>query len=261
MKALALLLVASTAYAEPSLPWQLRPLTTDNLLRADTAAAVFNDDQGNVDIADSTVLAATYQLTHHWASTMRIGFVANNAPGAALDGSALVNPLVGATYTGRSGVFDYALTFGTTLPIGNGSMTTNTAAARARPADAAMFAGNDLTPIVGADIAYARGGFIAQAEATLEQGIRVRGMGDRFETNASIGLHAGYFIGSHFSLSGDVRYDGDVTAAIGPRAHFRVGGAWFHPGISYTRGLDTVQLMPTINAQTNAVQIDVPVLF
>ena len=45
------------------LPWQLRPVSTGNLVRVDSAAAAFADANGNLDVAVTTVLAASYQLT------------------------------------------------------------------------------------------------------------------------------------------------------------------------------------------------------
>ncbi|MDB4983753.1 MAG: putative secreted protein [Myxococcales bacterium] len=283
-----------------SLPWQLRPVTTGNVLRIDSAAAVFNDVQGNVDIAVTSVVAASYQLTPHWAPMVRLGFVGNNAPGAALDGSSFVNPLVGATYTKRTESIRLGLFGATTIPVGSGggnapnggAAKTDAAAPMARPADDVMFAVDYVTEIVGADVAYVNHGLTAQAEATLMQSIRVRGNDsaggtDRFRTNSSVGFHLGYFMGSHFSLGGDLRYQrwlshpttldeltgapvplaaskiNTVTVAVGPRLHFRLGKhAWIRPGVSYVRGLDARGFdAPLITAQTTAVMIDVPVIF
>src|SRR5450631_486340 len=95
------------------------------------------------------------------------------------------------------------------------------------------------------------------------------GATDSFRTNSAVGLHLGYFIGSHFSLSGDLLYqrwlshptalnaingahvplsDADmdtVTVAAGPRLHFRLGKqAWIRPGISFVRGLDARGVVP-----------------
>lgn len=283
-----------------SLPWQLRPVTTGNLVRIDSAAAVFNDPNGNLDEAVNTVLAASYQMTRDWAPMVRLGFVGNDAPGAALDGSSFVNPEVGATYTRSMGSYRLALFGATTIPVGTGggdapdtgAAKTNTASITARPADSAMFAVNYLTEIVGADIAYVNHGFTAQGEATLLQFIRVRGnnsaaANDSFRTNSALGLHLGYFIGSHFSLGGDLLYQrwlshpttlnvvtganapvsdanmDTVTVAVGPRLHFKLGRqAWIRPGISFVRGLDARGFdAPLLTAQTTAVQIDIPVMF
>lgn len=283
-----------------SLPWQLRPVTIGNVVRIDSAAAVFNDANGNLDEAVATVLTASYQMTPDWAPMVRLGFVGNDAPGAALDGSSFVNPILGATYARRMGSYRLALFGATTIPVGTGggnapnpgAAKTNAASITARPAYNAMFAVNYLTEIVGVDFAYVNHGFTAQAEATLLQFVRVRGdksaaATDSFRTNAAVGLHLGYFIGSHFSLGGDLSYQrwishpttlnamtgahvpfsdakmDMVTVAAGPRLHFRLGKqAWIRPGISFVRGLDTRGFdAPLLTAQTTAVQIDVPVMF
>jgi hypothetical protein len=283
-----------------SVPWQLRPITTGDFVRLDSAAAVFNDANGNLDEAVTTVLAASYQITRDWAPMVRLGFVGNDAPGAALDGSSFANPVVGATYARSMGSYRLALFGATTIPIGTGggnapnvgSAKTNAASITARPADNAMFAVNYLTEIVGADVAYVNHGFTAQGEATLQQFVRVRGDNnaaatDSFRTNSAVGLHLGYFIGSHFSLGGDLLYqrwlshptalnaingahgplsDADmdtVTVVAGPRLHFRLGKqAWIRPGISFIRGFDARGLdAPLLTAQTTAVQIDIPVMF
>jgi len=283
-----------------SLPWQLRPVATGNAVRIESAAAVFNDTNGNLDEAVTTVLTASYQITRQWAPTARLGFVGNDAPGAALDGRSFVNPLVGATYARRMGSYNLALFGATTIPVGTGggnapnvgAAKTNAASVTARPADEAMFAVNYLTAIVGVDLAYVNHGFTAQGEATLQQSVRVRGDNspgatDSFRTNSAVGLHLGYFIGSYFSLGGDVLYQrrlshpttlspatgarvpvsdanmDTVTAAAGPRLHFRLGKqAWIHPGISLVRGFDARGFgAPLLTAQTTAVQIDIPVMF
>lgn len=283
-----------------SLPWQLRPVTTGNTLRIDGGVAVFNDANGNFDVAATTFFNASYQITRDWAPMIRLGFVGNNAPGAALDGSSLVNPLIGATYTRRLGRYRLALFGATTLPLGTGggnapsvgTAKTNAASFTARPADDAMFAVNYMTAIAGIDFAYVNRGFTAQGEATVQQYVRVRGgksagATDPFRTNAAVGLHLGYFIGAHFSLSSDLRYQrwisdpttldvltgahlqtpgaqmDSFTVAVGPRTHFRFGNqTWIRPGLSFVRGFDSRGFgAPLLTKQTTAVQIDIPVMF
>jgi hypothetical protein len=291
-----------TSLHHESLPWQLRPVTANNVLRVDTSAAVFNDSRGNLDIAVPTVLAATYQLTSHWAPTLKLGVGGNNAPGAALDGTAFANPLVGATYTRALGSYRVALFGATTIPMGTGggdrpnlrAAETNAAAIAARPADSAMFAVNYMAGIAGVDLAYQSCDFSAQAEMTLLQFVRVRGgdnagATDAFRTQATLGVHISYFLGSHFSLSSDLHYrrwlsdpttiepnpaqgphitftdagQNTTSLAFGPRLHFKVGERrWVRPGISLVRGLDTRGFnAPLITAQATALQLDVPVTF
>jgi hypothetical protein len=283
-----------------SLPWQLRPVTIGNLARVDSVAAVFNDANGNLDEAVATVVTATYQINRNWAPIVRLGFVGNDAPGEATDGSSFANPLVGATYARALGSYRLALFGATTLPIGTGggnapsirAAKTNAASSTARPADDAMFAVNYTTAIAGADFAYVNHGLTAQAEATLLQFVRVRGEDgvgatDSFRTEAAVGLHLGYFIGSHFSLSSDLHYrrwlshpttlsaatgarvalsDADMastTVAVGPRFHFRVGKqGWIRPGISFVRGFDARGFdAPLLTARATGVQVDLPVTF
>jgi hypothetical protein len=293
---------AAPSQATPrySLPWQLRPVSNDSGVRIDSAAAGFTDANGNLEATVTTMLSASYRLTPEWAPVLRLGFVGNDAPGAALDGSSFVNPLVGATYARKRGDYQLAFHAASTLPVGTGGGNTpslraaraNQASSTARPADDAMFAVNYLTAVAGVDVAYVNHGFTAQAEATLLQQLRVRGersdsATDAFRTDAAVGLHLGLFIGSHVSVGSDVRYQrwlshpttidaltgarvaisaakmDSFTVAFGPRLHFPLGQhAGIHPGLSYTRGFDARGFAaPLVTAQTNALQIDVPVVF
>lgn len=283
-----------------SLPWQLRPVTADSLVRFDTAAAVFNDAQGNLDIAVPTIFVASYQLARHWAPTIRLGVVGNNAPGAAFDGTSFANPSLGLTYARALGSYHLALFAAMTIPLGTGggdapnlqAAEANAAAFAARPAEAAMFAANYLAQTTGLDLAYVGHGLTVQAEMTFVQYLRVRGgdssgAADAFRTQAALGLHVGYFIGSHFSFAADVHHRrwlshptaphasagpritfsgaglDTTTIAVGPRAHFRWGNsAWVRPGLSFVRGLDARGLdAPLLTAQATAVLLDIPVTF
>jgi hypothetical protein len=279
--------VQSTEQA--SLPWQLSSVTTSNVVQADSAVAAFRDPQGNVDIAETTALSASYQLTDRWAPTIRLGFVGNNAPGAALDGTSVGNPIAGATYTRSMDTQRFALCAAVAIPIGSGGGNepdsradrTNAASITARPADEAMFEVDYATVIAGADLAYVKHGFTAQAEATLLQSFRVRGDrtaagADALRTRATIGGHVGMFLGRYVSLGADLQYrrwlsqptmldegPATLTAAIGARVHFQIGNASIHPGLSYTRGFDGLALHGPMNItkQTNALGITIPVLF
>jgi hypothetical protein len=273
------------------LPWQLRPVTIANAVRVESAAAGFNDaPNGNLNAAYTTLLTASYQVTREWAPMLRLGFVGNDAPGAALDGSSFANPVVGATYArnvDRKGSYKLALFGATTIPVGTGggdapnlaAAKTNAESIVASPADQAMFAVNYMTVIVGGDAAYVNHGFTAQGEVTLQQSVRVRGSNsasaaDMFRTNSSVGLHLGYFVGSHFSLGADLLYQrwlshpaglntDTLTFAGGPRLHFKVGKqGGVHPGLSFVRGFDGRGFdAPLVTAQPTALQIDIPVMF
>ncbi|HEY0708931.1 MAG TPA: hypothetical protein VGG33_19130 [Polyangia bacterium] len=291
---------APTIRQPQSLPWQLRPMIAGNVVSVATAAAVFNDTQGNLDIAVPTVFAAIYQLTSHWTPTIKLGVVRNNAPGAALDGTTLANPVLGATYTRALGASRIAVFGATTIPIGTGggdspnlrAAETNAAATAARPADSAMFAVDYLAGIVGVDVAYLGCDFTAQAEMTLLHFVRARGgdsggATDAFRTQATLGVHVSYFFGTHFSLSSDLHHRrwlsspttanatpgphitfagaglNTTSAAVGPRFHFQLGQrGWVRPGLSFVRGFDARGFgAPLITAQATAVQLDIPVTF
>ncbi len=281
-------LAPSATQLRYELPWQLRPVTIGNGVRVESEAAGFNDaPNGNLNAAYTTMLTASYQVTREWAGVLRLGFVGNDAPGAALDGSSFVNPIMGATYARQLGGYKLALFGATTIPVGTGggdepnlgAAKTNAESMVARPGDQAMFAVNYLTAIVGGDIAYVNHGFTAQAEATLQQSVRVRGShsasaAETFRTNSSVGLHLGYFIGSHFSVGADLLYqrwlsnptarnDDTLTFAGGPRLHFKVGKqGGVHPGLSFVRGFDGRGFdAPLVTAQPTALQVDVPVMF
>jgi len=268
--ALLVTLSPAVAVADPdgdaSLPWLLRPVTIDNVARIDSAAAAFNDSNGNLDLAVATTFTGTYRLSDAWAPMLRLGLVGNNAPGAALDGSSFANPLVGASYARELGNYRLAAFGGATIPVGTGNSRTHTASMTARPADRAMFDVDDLAGIAGVDFAYVNRGFTAQGEATLVQSVRVRGdemSTDSLSTRAAVGLHLAYVVGWHVAVGGDLHYEDTLTASVGVRTQFKLDQqTWIRPGIALLRGLDGRGLdAPLITAQTTAVMIDIPVTF
>lgn len=289
--------VAPSAPPPPpySLPWQLRPLTVGNVVRSDTSVAFYKDAAGNTGSAEVTMLLASYKITPEFAPVVRLGFVKNDAPGAGADGSSFINPVVGMAYSHRMSAFRLAGFLGGTIPVGQGAGQTPSAGAagadaagiNARSAmDNSMFAVNYLTGIAGAGFGYIDHGFTAQVEATLFQLFRVRGNDmtgsapDATRTNATMGLHLGYFVIPQLSLGGELRYQrwlttpdrivmgaktpfadanlDNVTFGVGPRAHFALGkGLWIRPGISYSQGLDA----PLNTSKYRMVQVDLPVVF
>jgi hypothetical protein len=277
-----------------SLPWQLRPVGAANVVRSDTAYALYDNGAGANGSTIATMLTGSYKVTPSLAPLVRLGFVKNDAPAMGVDGTSFVNPIVGATYARRVAALRWAAFLGGTAPIGQGggntpvagAATADTSGVRARSAmDNAMFAVNYFTAILGGDIAYVDHKLTIQAEATLFQLFRVRGdtaasSTDSTRTNSTVGLHAGYFIIPMLSLGGEIRYQrwlstptqltmgnkvdiadfakDTLTVAIGPRMHIPLGRSLFlRPGISYARGLDR----PLTDASYNVVQIDVPLYF
>jgi hypothetical protein len=278
-----------------SLPWQLRSVTAATAIRLDSSVAFYNDMTGASGDTEATILNGSYLLTPHLAPLVRLGFVKNDAPGAAVSGSSIVNPIVGVAYARRVRALRWSVFLGGTIPVGGGSgdhpepgiAAANTAGLQARSGmDNSMFAVNYFTGIVGGDVAYVDRKLTVQGEATLFQLLRVHGddagaqSTDSARTNSTMGLHLGYFVIPALSFGAELRYQrwlstptklnmgakvdiptanmDTTTVAIGPRAHFTVGkGVWLRPGISYSRVLD----QPLAKQSYNMVQIDLPVVF
>ncbi|HVY37521.1 MAG TPA: hypothetical protein VHM31_06285 [Polyangia bacterium] len=166
-----------------SIPWQLRPAAAASVVRSDSSVA-FYDNAGASGSTVATMLLGSYAVTPHLAPLVRLGFVQNQAPGTAPDGSSFINPIVGLTYARRVGSLRWAAFAGGTIPVGAGSgdhpdagvAAANTAGLQARSGmDNAMFAVNYFTGIVGGDLAYVDHRLTVQVEATLFQLLRVHG--------------------------------------------------------------------------------------
>jgi hypothetical protein len=222
------------------------------------------------------------------APFVRVGIIYNDAPAIAPRASAISNPIVGVVW-GVPGVATHwkvaALT-AISIPIGSGGgndgdkarLAAEKAAVFVRSAmDNSAFAVNDLTPIIGLDVAYARGGFTLQGEATLFQLFRVRGEAvqpDVYKTNFTTGVHAGYYVLRWLCASAELRYQrylvapasvatnpltvDNLTAGGGMRFDIRLGGRRvLRPGVSYSRGLDD----PMKSRNYQIVQLDLPFVF
>jgi hypothetical protein len=271
-----------------SLPWQLRPAAVGNVLRSDTSIALYKGGDASGSTIASTLLA-TYKVTPWLAPLLRLGFVRNADPTpAAGAGAAFVNPIVGLTggWKGPANLRIAAIVGGT-IPVGMGGAaapgTDGTAAAVAKgvPArsamDNAMFAVNYFTALAGGDVAWVAHKLTVQLEATLLQLFRVRNemfAPESTRTNATGGLHLGYFVIPLISLGAELRYQrwlstpafvtatpaarDNTTFAVGPRFHFKVGDStWLRPGISYSAFIDE----PLNKSKYNIVQVDLPVAF
>jgi len=271
-----------------SLPWQLRPATVGNVVRSDTAIAMYSPegaDSGGTTVA--SMLLGSYKVTPEIAPMIRLG-VLSNSPPAGEAAAALLNPLLGGTWAPAIHPnLKLAIFLGVSIPIGSGGGNTPDQATRtalgagilARSAmDNAMFATNYLTVFPGVDFAFVKGGFTAQAEVTILELIRTRGDdvdADSARTNLTMGLHLGYSIIPMLSVGADLRMqrwlasdqflddgkganDENITFAIGPRLHFKLSDTmWIRPGLSYGRGIDD----PLSANSYNILQIDVPVAF
>jgi hypothetical protein len=285
--ALVLLASPSPASADPppySLAWQLRPAAAGNVLRSDTAFAMYADADGDGATVASTFLAS-YKVTPTLAPLFRIA-VSYDDPAAAEGATSMSNPLLGVTWAPKvAAPFKVGVFGAVTIPVASGGgnspdaqTATNRSAVLARSAmDNALFAVNDVTPMAGIGVAYVEGGLTVQAEVTLLELIRVRGdevQPDRAKTNFTSGLHAGYFPLPWLSVGAELRYQrylttpmfveanpaarDTVSAAVGVRGHVKLSGKrWLRPGIAYSRGLDD----PMSGRSYDVVQIDVPYAF
>ena len=282
-----------------SLPWQLRPAAVGNVVRLDTSIGFYKTPATAMAPAvtgGSTVasmLLATYKVTPNLAPVVRLGVVQNDNPGPVMgSGAAFANPVVGMTGGWKlPAKLRLSAILAGTVPIGSGGSKTaaqNTESAainKGAPVrsamDNAMFAVNYLTALGGADLAFVDSGFTAQVEVTLFQLWRVRNelcsdgtskcAAEPSRTNATAGLHLGYFILPILSVGGELRYQQwlkhagvkspgreNVSFAVGPRFHFKMGPTtWLRPGISYSTFVD----QPLSKSRYSIVQVDVPFAF
>ncbi len=276
------------APAPYSLPWQLRPAAVANTLRFDASAAFWkngNARSGNTEVAG---LIASRRISDRVALLGRISFIDNNPPAGSGEraGAGFSNPLLGATFMRtRPGGIRQSLFIALTAPVGSGGGDSpepakTSALARAIAARSAMdnvlFAVNYFSVIGGASLARVTNAATVQVEATVLQLFRVRGPDsqDQRRTNFTAGLHAGRSLRPVVSVGAELRYQRwltnaapvrsnraareTVTAAFGPRFHFKLGGSkWIRPGLSLTLPLDE----PLSGQRYRIVQFDVPVSF
>jgi len=235
-----------------------------------------------------TGLIGTRKVGSSVALLGRFLYVNNNPPetGGEPEGSAISNPLVGATFLkSRPGGGKGALFLAATLPIGTGggdSPEPGQSEAHSRgiavrsAMDNALFAVNYMALVGGLTLARVTPGITLQLEATLLQLFRVRGpeSQDEARTNFTAGAHLGRSLRPWISAGLELRYQRwlsdaaparndpsareTVTLAVGPRFHFRLGGSkWIRPGVSLSWPLDN----PLSGQGYRMVQLDVPVAF
>lgn len=260
--------VAPTVPAAPySLPWGLRPIVPVTVLRLDNVVAVYQDPKRPAEgsgVTWSILPLAGLRITPNLMGIVRWGLIANWPPGTP-GGFSVSNPALGGLYSLRFGPLRLGLFLGITVPIGTGGDKTAepsaTAATQAglysRSAlDNALFAVNDFTVFPGIDFAYIARRLTLQVEATVLQLMRVKNeavQSDAFRTNFTLGFHAGFFVAKWLSLSAELRYQRwlstpvaveadeslrhNLSLALGPRFHIKVGNHWFRPGIAYEPGI------------------------
>ena len=67
-----------------SLPWQLRPVAAANVLRSDTAIALYDNGAGASGSTVASMFLASYKVTPSLAPLVRIGVSQNDAPAMAV---------------------------------------------------------------------------------------------------------------------------------------------------------------------------------
>ena len=292
MKALSVLLLAAAApvaAADPappvSLAWNLRPAAPGNVARVDSVLGTFTDKdvRGETFVSVATL---AYKVLPTLVPVVRVAALASD-PATGPNAGGVSNPVIGATWSPLVGHPWKLGVFGAlAVPVGSGGGNTGDparaaaekAAVVARSSmDNAMFAVNDLTPIVGLDLAYVDRGLTLQAEATVLELIRVRGEAvdpDHYKTNFTSGFHAGYFVLPWLCASAEVRYQrylstpaavamapatrDNLTVAIGVRGQWKLDDRHvLRPGLSYARGLDD----PMASRGYDIIQLDLPFAF
>jgi hypothetical protein len=289
-----------------SLPFQLRSVHAATVVRSDSSFASYENKLGQGGSALVSMLTVAWRVPGTGngprtglAPLVKLALVNDSPPPTVGKGNvttptsgglAIVNPLVGATYSFALGSGLLASAFlCVTIPIGmGGGNTPNAGQLDARKVgpnvrammDNPLFAVNDFGTVAGLDLAFVDHGLTAQLEATAGLLERVRGAANQPEQQKSVftsGLHVGYFLVPRLSLGAELRYQRWIDAPIavdnhvagtsadlvslgaGPRLHFKVApSVWIRPAVSYTRGFDHPLTSP---GNYNIVQLDVPVVF
>jgi hypothetical protein len=267
-----------------------------NVIRSDTSYGFYKVN-GQSGSTLTSMLLASYKLIPELALIGRIGAVANSPPKPIHHAQVVTNPVLGALYgikldpTLKLGLF-----LGFTLPIGSGGGNPKTSpgqtaaevpyGANSRAAmDNSMFAVDYVAIMPGVDIAYIAHGLTLQGEATLFRYQKARGPAgiDRYNTNMTMGLHAGYFIIPELSFGAELRHRrwlstpaavkadkfhelrDDTTIAFGPRLHFKLSDSvWFRPGIALSLPLDRPMSktgLATRPTDYKVIQLDLPLSF
>ena len=266
-----------------SLPWQLRPVLPNSMLRSDNSFAFYGVDGASI-ISEIT---ASYKFIPRLSAMIRLA-MAEDSPPTNAGGFGMGNPLIGAQagfWPAKS--WKLGLFLGVTLPIGagggappdRGGVDVIRAAMLARSGfDDPLFMPDYLTGWPGIDLAYVSHGFTAQAEFSMAFMTKVRGPQTEKSANVDLtmGLHAGYFFFPFVSFGIDLRHQRwlsvpsyvaadpsrelrDVsTIGLGPRFYVKLSeDVTWRPGLSMSFGLDH----PVSTSHYKTVQIDLPFSF
>lgn len=270
-----------------SLPFQLRPAITWNVVRSDTSYSFYEGKnsvtgeklKGNALV---TSMLVGYKVTEAIQPFVRIAYTYSAPPAGGTTG-VVSNPLLGVTYGLKpTEEIRVAAVLGVTAPIGQGGGDKpDLAKASAQQAgnltrsamDGVLFAVNDLAIIPGVSAAWIAKGLTIQGELTYVQLLRMRGASDSAKAVLTSGLHVGYFVVPQLSFGGELRHmrflttpvavnnipaaRDNTTFAIGARGHFEIGKFWLRPGVSVTMPLDK----PFSDTKLKVIQLDIPFVF
>jgi hypothetical protein len=261
-------------------PIALRSVLPGTSLKLDSTLATSSTTAGTATSAVG-LLSASYRFAPEWSAFARAGFVSLTRSPVGT-GSAVSDLALGALWGRGFGDFRLAATASMTLPTASGggdspdpiTRAAIRSAALARASlDNAMFGPNDLGLSAGADAAFLWHRFTFQGELTGIESIRVRSQSsqpDAAKTNVVLGGFVGYSFLPQLSGGVELRYQrflstpaavaadptgalrDTLSAAVGARAHFKIGRLGLHPGASFALGLDD----PLAGGRYRLFQID-----
>lgn len=254
------------ALAEPAAPYsgpfQLRGAVPNNGLRSETAFG-FSDGGDSV----ASYLSASYKLMPELSAIVRVGLAAASLATNA-GGVALMNPQLGVLWSPHvADSFRVSPFLGLTLPFGMGGgedpapeIAATLAAVRQSRfgLDSGIALPNHLWMSMGTSVAWVAHGLTLQADATLHQGVKVRGAPsvDDAVTNSVSGVFAGYSVVPQLTVGTELRYQhflstpgavektpelrSQLSWAAGARGSLKIQALTLRPGLSYARALGGV---------------------
>lgn len=279
------LLLAAPAYAQTSAPapysapFQLRSAVAGNVIKSDTALAF--SDGGT---AIGSYLMGGIKILPDTALIFRVGLAALS-PVAGNASPAVMNPQLGVLWSPKVAEdFRISPFVSVTIPVGMGGGDTPDAAVNASLAsvrqarfslDSAISLPNHLWVTAGLSAAWIRYGLTLQLEATVVQGVQVRGPDavDDAVTNSISGAFVGYSIIPALNVGAELRYQrflstpasveknaelrDQLSFAVGARAHLHLDPLTIRPGVSFGHAIGGV----VSEVNTNAVLFDLAVAF
>ena len=283
--------ISPTPYA---LPFLLRGTNPANSLRIEGTYSSYetspNDENGFIHIY---TLSASKKLSPSLAIYSKIAVAHINPNGQYENSIIYSNPLIGVLNNAQLAEnFKFSMSLGVTAPIGSGGgndanssvRTANGIAQLSRSAmENSLYASNYIAIIPGVDFTYLRNDFQIQFESTLFQLLRVNGERldkDKYRTNVTIGLGAGYHANAQLSLLSELRYQrwinndtvekstspaiDNLSLGIGPRFTFKLSKITLKPAISYTQSIYGTLSNSKRSSNTKdykTITLDLPLIF